>query len=149
MPVDEVLRIAIEITRGLAAAHAAGLVHRDLKPDNIFLTRSGGTKILAGGWTGHPRARGSGAGLNRVRADADAAHRGRRDDGAVAGRHRRTRSPERADRRSNDRLPRGAFRLRFAGATLTPFDPAQLSALYGGYGGYEECVKEPCAQSFL
>ena len=43
----------------------------------------------------------------------------------------------------------GAFRLRFAGATLTPFDPAQLSALYGGYGGYEECVKEPCAQSFL
>jgi hypothetical protein len=35
----------------------------------------------------------------------------------------------------------GAFRLRFAGATLTPFDPAQLSALYGGYRGYEECVK--------
>jgi hypothetical protein len=35
----------------------------------------------------------------------------------------------------------GAFRLRFAGATLTPFDPAQLSAMYGGYGGYEECVK--------
>jgi hypothetical protein len=35
----------------------------------------------------------------------------------------------------------GAFRLRFAGATLTPFDPAQLSALYGGYHGYEECVK--------
>jgi hypothetical protein len=35
----------------------------------------------------------------------------------------------------------GAFRLRFAGATLTPFDSAQLSAMYGGYGGYEECVK--------
>jgi hypothetical protein len=35
----------------------------------------------------------------------------------------------------------GAFRLRFAGATLTPFDPAQLSALYGSYHGYEECVK--------
>ena len=35
----------------------------------------------------------------------------------------------------------GAFRLRFAGATLAPFDPAQLSALYGGYHGYEECVK--------
>jgi eukaryotic-like serine/threonine-protein kinase len=46
MPVDEVLRIGIEVTRGLAAAHDAGLVHRDLKPDNIFLTRSGGTKIL-------------------------------------------------------------------------------------------------------
>jgi hypothetical protein len=35
----------------------------------------------------------------------------------------------------------GAFRLRFAGATMTPFDPAQLSGMYGGYGEYEECVK--------
>jgi eukaryotic-like serine/threonine-protein kinase len=46
MPIDHVLRIAREVTRGLAAAHAAGLVHRDLKPDNIFLTESGTTKIL-------------------------------------------------------------------------------------------------------
>jgi eukaryotic-like serine/threonine-protein kinase len=46
LPPDEVLRIGKEIGRGLAAAHAAGLVHRDLKPDNIFLTRSGTTKIL-------------------------------------------------------------------------------------------------------
>ena len=46
LPVDDVLRIALEISQGLAAAHGAGLVHRDLKPDNIFLTRSGVTKIL-------------------------------------------------------------------------------------------------------
>jgi eukaryotic-like serine/threonine-protein kinase len=46
IPPDDVLRIGKEIARGLAAAHAAGLVHRDLKPDNIFLTRSGVTKIL-------------------------------------------------------------------------------------------------------
>ncbi|HEY9447142.1 MAG TPA: protein kinase, partial [Burkholderiales bacterium] len=46
MPVDDVLRTALEISSGLSAAHAAGLVHRDLKPDNIFLTRGGVTKIL-------------------------------------------------------------------------------------------------------
>ena len=46
LPVDDVLRIALEISHGLEAAHSAGLVHRDLKPDNIFLTRGGVTKIL-------------------------------------------------------------------------------------------------------
>jgi tetratricopeptide (TPR) repeat protein/TolB-like protein/tRNA A-37 threonylcarbamoyl transferase component Bud32 len=46
MPAAEVLRIGGEIARGLAAAHAAGLVHRDLKPDNIYVTNDGVTKIL-------------------------------------------------------------------------------------------------------
>lgn len=38
--------IASALASGLAAAHARGLVHRDLKPDNIFLTTSGTAKIL-------------------------------------------------------------------------------------------------------
>ena len=43
---EEATRIAGDVAAGLVVAHAAGLVHRDLKPDNVFLTRSGVTKIL-------------------------------------------------------------------------------------------------------
>lgn len=37
LPVDEVLRIGRQIAAGLAAAHDRGLIHRDIKPDNIWL----------------------------------------------------------------------------------------------------------------
>jgi uncharacterized RDD family membrane protein YckC len=38
-------RLMIEVTRGLAAAHAAGFIHRDIKPSNLLLDASGHVKI--------------------------------------------------------------------------------------------------------
>jgi hypothetical protein len=42
MPLPEVLRIGRETAEGLAAAHAVGLIHRDVKPANIFLVSGQG-----------------------------------------------------------------------------------------------------------
>ena len=46
VPAMRALEIAQQVASGLEAAHVAGLVHRDLKPDNIMVTRDGPVKIL-------------------------------------------------------------------------------------------------------
>jgi eukaryotic-like serine/threonine-protein kinase len=45
LPINDVLRYAIEIADALDKAHRAGIVHRDLKPANVMLTKSG-VKLL-------------------------------------------------------------------------------------------------------
>jgi len=46
LPVDEQLDLGIQLTQGLAAAHEAGIVHRDIKPGNVMVTDDGRVKIL-------------------------------------------------------------------------------------------------------
>jgi serine/threonine protein kinase len=45
LPIDEVLRYAVEMAEALSEAHRRGIVHRDLKPGNVIITKSG-VKLL-------------------------------------------------------------------------------------------------------
>jgi serine/threonine-protein kinase len=45
LPVERAVAIAEQVARGLAAAHRAGMVHRDIKPQNVIVTPDGRARI--------------------------------------------------------------------------------------------------------
>jgi formylglycine-generating enzyme required for sulfatase activity/Leucine-rich repeat (LRR) protein len=72
LPTEEVLRIGTEVARGLAAAHQRGLIHRDIKPGNIWLEAdTGRTKIVDFGLA---RAAGNEPGLTKEGAIVGTPH---------------------------------------------------------------------------
>jgi serine/threonine protein kinase/Tol biopolymer transport system component len=46
MPLESLLHVGTQIANALEAAHACGIIHRDIKTSNVFLTSSGDAKIM-------------------------------------------------------------------------------------------------------
>jgi serine/threonine protein kinase len=46
MPVDELLKTAVQLAEALAAVHEAGVIHRDVSPSNVMITVDGAVKLV-------------------------------------------------------------------------------------------------------
>jgi serine/threonine-protein kinase len=89
LPLDRVLELGVQIARGLEHAHRSGLVHRDVKPQNVLLDSAGVAKVIdfgiarssAGGACG--RADADRHGARQARTTSPRAGAGRTVEGAL------------------------------------------------------------------
>jgi eukaryotic-like serine/threonine-protein kinase len=74
LPLQQVLKYGIEIGQGLERAHRTGVVHRDLKPGNIMLTKSGAKLMDFGLAKATPPIAPSSSGLSMTQSTPVDAH---------------------------------------------------------------------------
>jgi serine/threonine protein kinase len=84
LPVEQALRYAVQIAEALAEAHRHGIFHRDLKPGNIMLTKSG-AKLLDFGLAKMREAAGAAAGLTMMPTQVSPAQANLTQAGAILG----------------------------------------------------------------